>query len=289
VTVLRLVRWELFKLSRQRASYVGFVLSLAFVIIMVIGFKMSRWHYLKKFQTLGFNPLDLLHGPFFAHYTLQIGFFAFLPLMAATLGGSQIAGEAQAGTLRVLLVRPPSRIAVFLAKSVATWLWLQLNVLFLVALAILVGEIAFGDGPMLVFVWEFRAGGPWVVDSPDWWALLLVVTLGAGVSLFLISALSLMISTFTDSPVVAHVSTLGAYFISSIVEHMPEQLIGAELRAALPTTHMGFRLQLYRFWDPVPGTFDAAAFWTDLLICGGFSVLFLGIGLFWFDRKDVTS
>ena len=289
MTVLRLVRWELFKLSRQRASYVGFVLSLAFVIVMVVGFQMSHWHYLQRFHRAGFDPLSLLRGPFFAHYSLQIGFFAFLPLMAATLGGSQIAGEAQSGTLRGLLVRPPSRAAVFLAKVIATWLWLQLNVIFLVALSTLVGEIAFGDGPMLVFIWEFRAGGPWVVDSPDWWLLLVVVSFGAGLSLFVISALSLLISTLTDSPVVAHVATLGTYFISSIVEHLPDQLIGAEIREALPTTHMGFWLQLYRFWDPVPGSFDSHRFWTDLIVCGGFTILFLGAGLFWFERKDITS
>ena len=286
--ILRLVRWELFKLSRQRASYVGFVLSLAFVVLMLVGFKMSHWHYLRRYH-LGFDPLSLLNAPFFAHYSLQIGCFAFLPLLAATLGGSQIAGEAQLGTLRALLVRPPSRAQVFLAKAIATWLWLQLNVFFLVGLALLIGEIALGHGPMLVFVWEFRAGGPWVVDSPDWFGLLATVTLGAGMSLFVISALSLMLSTLTDTPVVAHVATLGSFFISSIVEHLPEQLIADEIRQALPTTHMGFWLQLYRIWDPVAGTFDGHRFWTDLAACAGFSVGFLLIGLVRFQQKDITS
>ncbi len=286
--LLRLVRWELFKLSRQRGSYIGFALSLVFVIVMMIGFKLSHWHYFSNFK-LGFDPLELLRGPFFAHYSLQIGFFAFLPLLAATLGGSMIAGEAQSGTLRNLLVRPPSRTALFAAKTIATFVWLQLNVFFLVALALLVGRIAFGGGPMLVFVWELRRDGPWVLESPDYFVLLATVTFGCGVSLFVVSAMSLLLSTLTDTPVIAHVGSLGAFFISSVVQRLPDQLMPDDVRALLPTTHMNFWHQLFRLWDPAGTAFDATAFWTDLAYCATFTVIVLGAALAWFRRKDITS
>jgi len=286
--IVKLVKWELFKLSRQRASYVGFVLSLAFVIVMIVGFQMSHWHYLGSFRAIPFDPTQLIKGPFFAHYTLQIGFYAFLPILAATLGGSQIAGEAQLGTLRNLLVRPPSRTALFAAKTIATFLWLQLNLVFLVLLSTLVGRIAFGGGPMLVFIWELRNDGPYVVDSPDCWLLLATVTLGAGLSLFVISSLSLLFSTITDAPVIAHVGTLGGFFISSVVQRLPDQLVADEVRDALPTTHMNFWHQLFRLWSPADN-FDAHHFLVDVAWCSGFIVTFLGTALLWFRRKDVTS
>lgn len=287
--LLKLIRWELFKLSRQRSSYVGFVLCLAFVVVMLVGFGMSDFRMLRRDQRLGIDLTTLINGPFFAHFTLNIGFFAVLPLLAATLGGSQIAGEAKDGTLRALLVRPPSRAAVFIAKTVATWVWLQLLVVFMVGLALLVGMIAFGGGDLLVFVWEFRKSGLWIVDSPDWWVLLLVTSLGAGMSLFVIAALSLMLTTLTDTPVVAHVGTLGAFFISSVLQRLPEQLVGDELRDLMPTSHMNFWHELYRFWDPVAGTFDEGRFWWDVAWCGGFTAAFLGIGLWWLGRKDVVT
>jgi ABC-2 type transport system permease protein len=289
MTLLRLIRWELFKLARQRASYVGFVVTLGYVIVMMIGFGLSKWRYLKSYKGLPFDPMELINGPFFAHYSLQIGFLAILPLMAATIGGSQIAGEARDGTLRVLLVRPPSRAAVYLAKTIATWVWLQLLVVFLVVLSLVVGMIVYGDGPLLVFIWEFRADGPWLVDSPDWWLLLAAVSVAAATSLFVIAALSLMITAMTESPVIAHVGTLGAYFISSVIQRLPDQLVADEVREALPTSHMGWWQELYRFWDPVPGTFDAERFWIDLGWCAGFVIVFLGAGAWWFGRKDVTS
>jgi len=288
VTVLRLVRWELFKLARQRASYVGFVVCLGFVIVMLVGFRLSRWRNLRRLEDLGVDPMALINGPFFAQYTLQIAFFAILPLLAATLAGSQLAGEARDGTLRALLVRPPSRLAIFAAKAIATALWLQLLVFFLVALALLVGSVALGGGDLLVFVWEFRRDGPWIVGAPDWGLLLVTISLGAGAALFVIAAVALFLSALTDAPVVAHVATLGAFFTSVILERLPEQLVGDDLRELMPTTHMTFWHELFRLWDVVP-SFDSVRFWTDLAWCSGFVVLLLGAGAWWFTRKDVTS
>jgi ABC-2 type transport system permease protein len=286
--VVKLLRWELYKLARQRASYIGFVLSLVFTVVMLIGFGMSDFKMLRSMRNLGFDPMSLINGPFFANFTLNIGFFAVLPLLAATLGGSQLAGEAKDGSLRALMLRPPSRTAVYAAKVIATWIWLQLNVFFMVALALLVGTVAFGGGELLVFVYEFRKAGPWIVDAPDWVALVLVVSLGAGASLFVISALSLLLTTVTDSPVVAHVGTLGAFFISSVIQRLPDELISDEVRDALPTKHMNFWHELYRLWRP-GGGFDAARFWGDVAWCGGFTAVSLAVGLYAFVRKDVTS
>lgn len=289
MTFVRLVKWELFKLARQRSSYVGFLVCLAFVVVMLIGFEFSKWKQLKAYDGLPFDPMELINGPFFAHFTLNIGFFAVLPLIAATIGGSQIAGEAKDGTLRALLVRPPSRTAVFAAKTIATWAWLQLVVWFLVALALLVGVIARGGGPLLVFIWEFKGDWPWLVDSPDYLLVLVTASIGTGLALFVISAFSLLLTTVTDSPVVAHVGSLGAFFISSVIQRLPDQLVADEVKAALPTSHMNFWHELYRLWEPAPTGFDAARFWADVAWCGGFVVVFLGAGLWWFRRKDVTS
>ncbi len=288
MTFFKLVRWELFKLSRQRASYIGFLLCLAFVIVMLVGFGLSDFRMLKQ-SARGLSVAKMITGPFFANFTLEIGFFAVMPLLAATLGGSQLAGEAKDGTLRALLVRPPSRAQVFLAKAVATWIWLQLLMFFLVGLALLCGLVAFGAGNLTVFVWEFRKQGVWIVEDPDWWKVLLLGSVVATMSLFVVAALSLFLSAITDTPVVAHVGTLGAFFISSILQRLPEQLVGDELRQMLPTSHMNFWHEIYRIWDPVPDSFDRSRFFVDVGWCVAYTTVFLGAGLWWFTRKDVTS
>ena len=286
---INVLRWELFKLARRRASYVGFWLCLAFVVVVLVGFQLSSFRGLRRFaKNLPIDPLALVNGPFFANFILLIGFFALLPLLAATLAGSQLAGEAREGTLRALLVRPPSRPTIYLAKVAASYLWLQGVTFFLVGLALLVGRVALGGGSLLVFVWEQRAQGPWLASTADWVPMLAVASVGAALSLFVIASLAMMLSALVDTPVVAHVGCLGAFFISSVLQRLPPELLDPDLKDLLPTTHMNFWHELYRLWRP-GGGFDAARFWGDVAWCGGFTAVFLAVGLYAFTRRDVTS
>ena len=286
--LLRLLRWELWKLSRRPSSYVGFVLCLAFTACVLIGLSYNQYKG-KTIQGIKLDPSVYLNGPFFANFVLNIGFFALLPLVAATVAGSQLAGEAKDGTLRALLVRPPPRWAVFVAKAIASLLWLELMVVFLVALALLVGHVAYGGGSMLIFVWEFKDMGFWVIGSGDWPALLALACLGAGAGLALIVACALFISSLTDNPVVAHVGTLGAFFISSVLQRLPDQLMTPSFKQLLPTTHMNFWHELYRYFHPDGSSLDNDRFWNDILWCGGLTFLLFAAGLIAFRRRDVTT
>jgi ABC-type transport system involved in multi-copper enzyme maturation permease subunit len=212
-----------------------------------------------------------------------------LPLFAATIAGSQLAGEARDGTLRAMLVRPPSRAAVYVAKGIASYLWLQLMVFFLVGLALLLGRVVLGGGPFLIFLWEFRHSGPWILGGHDWIWVFLVVSLGAGLSLFAISSLALMLSALTDHPVVAHIGTLGCFFISTALQRLPEDLMAPSVRDLLPTRHMNFWHELYRLFHPAAGSFDQSRFLTDAAWCAAYSITFLTVGLLVFRRKDITS
>ena len=286
--VLKLTKWELWKLARRPSSYVGFVLCLVFSAVSLIGFEWSQYKG-KKIQGLQLDPQQFLNGPFFANFVLNIGFFALLPLVAATVAGSQLAGENKDGTLRALLVRPPSRTAVYIAKGLASLIWLELMVVFLCALALLIGHVAYGGGSLLVYIWEFRERGFWFVPADDWPWLMLLACLGAGAALAVIVACALCISAITDNPVIAHVGTLGGFFISSVLQRLPDQLMGASFKEALPTTHMNFWHELYRWFHPDGSIVDHDRLWTDVAWCGGLTVGLFTLGLVLFRRRDLTG
>lgn len=284
----RLVRWELFKLYRRPASYVGFVLCLVFCVVVLIGFAVQDY----KGRGIGgihLDPSVFLNGPFFASFILQIGFFAILPLVAATVAGSQLAAESKDGTLRAMLVRPPSRTAVYVAKALATMIWLQLMVWFLLALALLLGHVAYGGGSMLMFVWEFRTDGFWSVPPSTWWPMLLVASVAITLALALIASLALCVSAMTDNPVVAHVGTLGGFFISSILQRLPDQILGDDFKQLLPTTHMNFWHEVFRWFRPGASRVDYDRLIRDVGWSLGLTVLFLVVGLIVFRRRDLTS
>jgi ABC-type transport system involved in multi-copper enzyme maturation permease subunit len=288
VTFIRLLRWELFKLYRRPSSYIGFILCLVFCAVTLFGFGWTQYKG-KEVQGLKLDASQYLNGPFFANFVLNIAFIALLPLVVATVAGSQIAGEAKDGTLRALLVRPPSRAAVFLAKAVASLLWLELVIVFLIALALLVGHVAYGGGDLLVYIWEFKSSGFWRVDASDWPVVFALCALGAGVSLAVIASVALLLSALTDNPVVAHVGTLGGFFISTVLQRLPEQVMGNSFKQLLPTSHMNFWHEVYRWADPSGDGMNRSRVIEDLLWCGGLTAACFAAGLVIFMRRDVTS
>ena len=287
---MKLLRWELFKLFRRRASYVTPALTGVFCLAIIFGFAFSNFRGLKKYAgMLPIDPLQYINGYYFTNFCLNIAFFSLLPLFATVVAGSQIAGEAHDGTLRLLMVRPLSRSRVFAVKALVSFLWLQFQVILLVVFSLMVGSIALGGGDFLVFIWEFRYAGPWVVDGANVPLILLATTLCAGLSLFMISAAALAASTFTENPSVAHIGTLGAFFISSVIHSLPDPVMSVKFKAMMPTKHMTFWHELYRLWHPDPSVFDSQRFWTDVAWLAGYTVLFLAIGFVRFTRKDITS
>lgn len=286
---LNLVRWELSKLARRRSSYVGFALVAVFCVAVIVGFYWSQWRGLRAYGAgLGYDPVTMINGPFYANYVLLVGFFAVMPLLTATLAGGQIAGEARDGTLRALLVRPVGRMSLYWAKVVATYLWLQLTVLVMVALGLVIGLAIYGGDKMLVFIWELRSAGVWIIGPADWAWLLPVAALLAGLSLFVVASISIMLSTLTDTPVVAHVGALGVYLISWVLQRLPGDLVPDRLRQLLPTTHMGFWQQIYKATHPVAHV-NRRVFFVDLGWCLGLSLVCLVIGAIVFRRRDITA
>ena len=71
-------------------------------------------------QGPAFLSAVLANGTLFPVAALAIVLPLFLPVAVAVVAGDAIAGEAQAGTLRYLLVRPVGRTRLLVAKLVAT-------------------------------------------------------------------------------------------------------------------------------------------------------------------------
>lgn len=289
MSTLTLLKWELHKIVRRRSSYIGFVLVVLFCVAVMIGFGYSKWKGLRR-HSIGFiDPTAYINAKFYANFILNISFFSLLPLFAAVLYGSQLAGEAKDGTLRTLLVRPISRPKLFAVKALVAFTWMQVIVIFMMVFALVFGTVVIGGGELMVFIWEYRKAGPWIASGSDWIWIFGLSALGAGVSLLMVGAFAMMLSAITDNPVVAHVGTLGTFFISTIIQRLPGQMISPEFKKMMPTSHMNFWHELSHLFHPDPNRFDAARFWTDTAWCMGYIALFLGIDLAVFSRKDIHS
>ncbi|WP_214407229.1 ABC transporter permease [Pseudonocardia lacus] len=222
------------------------------------------------------------NGQLFPAAALALVLPVFLPITVAVVAGDAIAGEASAGTLRYLLVRPVGRLRLLVAKLVSVTAFVLLAVLLVTITGYAVGVAAFGFGP------DAALGGGGGIASLSGAVLtpaqLLVRTAGTVAYLALcmlaLGALGLFFSTLTDSPLAAALGVLAVVVTSAVLLPLDA---AAAIRTYLPTTHWLAWIDLYR--DPV--------LWPSLrrgaLVQLGWVTVAFGAAWANFATKDITS
>ncbi len=197
----------------------------------------------------------------------------FLSLAIGLFGGDAIAGEAQGGTLRYLLVRPVGRARLILAKYAAAMSILGVLLIGVIASGMLFGGIVFGFGPLPTL-----SGTTLPVGA----AVLRIV--GAGLYILLaaagITGVGLFVSTLTDSGPGATVATVILAIASQILDRIPSLHV---IHPYLPTHGWLAFTDLFRF--PVAW----GGMRSGLTVSAAYAVVFLTLALWRFARKDVTT
>ena len=197
----------------------------------------------------------------------------FLPLATGLFAGDAIAGEAQSGTLRYLLLRPVRRSNLVLAKYASSMTLLGALVAVTIVTGVLAGRRRVRAGSAAHAVGLHLVGGR--VDGAH-----------RGAGLYMLAALSgiacvgLFISTKTDSGPGAAVATIVIAIASQILDQLPSL---RTIHAFLPTHGWLAFTGLFRFpidWAPMRG---------GLLVSAGYTAVFLTLALVSFRRRDVTS
>src|SRR5215813_10343623 len=140
ITQLRL---EFLKLVRSRSFLLSFIALTIFVGLMLWGF----YSYVEKKAGEGataqfkytYESKSYFNGLTFALYSVMFSFSLLIPIFVSMVAGAQIAGERNAGTLRMICVRPVSRVSLFLSKFIVTSFYVYLMMAFFIALNLLVG------------------------------------------------------------------------------------------------------------------------------------------------------
>ncbi|MDQ2723814.1 MAG: ABC transporter permease, partial [Actinomycetota bacterium] len=99
-------------------------------------------------QGPAFLSAVLSNGQLFPLAALAIVLPLFLPVAVAVIAGDAVAGEAQAGTLRYLLIRPVGRVRLLIAKLVSVVAFVVLAVLVVAATAYLTGTNLLGKSSL---------------------------------------------------------------------------------------------------------------------------------------------
>ena len=197
----------------------------------------------------------------------------FLSLAVGLFAGDAIAGEAQTGTLRYLLVRPIRRVRLLGAKYLSAMALTGALLLGVILAGLVAGGAMFGFGPLPTFSGTTLSTGA---------ALLRVIGSGAYILLAAsgVMAVGLCISTVTDSGPGAIVATVIVAIASQVVDQIPN------LHAIHPyvPTHgwLGFT-GLFRF--PV----DWSGMRAGLTVSLAYTIVFFAVASWNLRRRDITS
>ncbi len=213
------------------------------------------------------------NGLFIAFTALTVELPLFLPLAVGVVAGDSVAGEAQMGTLRYLLVAPAGRTRLTVVKLFSAMIFCVVATFTVAIAAWVVGAALFPLGEV-----SLLSGG----TIGTWDALLrgAGVAVYVGLSLAGLSAIGVFVSTLTDVPIAAMATTVGLAITSQILDVIPQV---SAIHPWLPTHYW------LAFGDLLRQPVELTAMGQGLLLQLGYVVVFSVAAWARLTTRDVLS
>jgi len=267
---------ELRKQMRRLRTYIGLGICFGLPIIITIALKVGGPPHGRGDNNPeeAFFRLATKSGVNMPIAALSVMSMFLLPIVIMLFFGESVAGEANWGTLRYLLVRPVKRGRLLRAKILVASLLAIIGTAFVIAGGLAAGVAAFG--------WHDVITPSLAVFTPGVALERLLVAAGYIVWGFSgAAALAFWLSTATDSPVGTVAGSMGFVIVSQILDGITA--VPAGFRNWLPT-------HFWRAWDAL---FTIPSHLNDMvrgtLHQLPYAVGFLALAWWWFKRKDVLS
>ena len=196
-----------------------------------------------------------------------------LPMAAAMVAGYMIAGEAELGTLRIILLRPVRRGALLMAKWTMAMVYLAVGFAIMLAGGLLFGAVFFGLHPMVTL--SGTTVGVW-----HGLGLIVLCCLYGLAAMACIVSLALLFSVLTDSSLTALIATIVIYIVVQVL------IAFSYFDWLAPWVFPHYFLDYVNFfrdpiyWDPILKGLAAFAAWSTGLTIVAYLL---------FRRKDVLS
>jgi ABC-2 type transport system permease protein len=155
------------------------------------------------------------NGMFVGVSALVVSIPLFVPLAIGVVAGDTIAGEANLGTLRYLLLAPAGRTRLLVVKFLGAAVFCLAAPLTVVLAGAAIGAALFDVGAVPLLSGD-------AVSVPESMVRALLVAAYVAVSMLGLSAVGLFVSTLTEIPVGAMAATVTLAVTSQILDSLPQ-------------------------------------------------------------------
>jgi ABC-2 type transport system permease protein len=289
----RLLQIELFKIFKRPRTYISFGAIAAMILIIQLGLKFDGKSYLELLMSgisdSFYVPYELILNGYLVAFVILNTLLIHVPLLVALVAGDEIAGEANMGTLRLLLTRPVSRTQLMLAKFMASVIYTVTLLVWMAILALFLSILFFGTNDMLIARNEVMEQ---ISRDDILWRY--IAAFGyAAVALSTVAALAFLLSVFAENSIGPIVSTISIVIVLTILSEMKIPLYDNTVKPYLFTSHMlawkgFFYSKANAEGQAIKGSIEnLPAIFRSLSVLLSYIILFVGSAILIFNRKDI--
>jgi ABC-2 type transport system permease protein len=231
----QLLQIELYKIFRRPRTYIAFGATAALIILLQFGLKVDGQEYADfMLQSLGSFDVQgkLLNGYMVCYLLLQL-LLVHVPLLVTLIAADIISGEANLGTLRLMLSKPYSRTSIILAKFFATCIYTLLLLIWVAVLALFVSVLVFGTSDLFLMKSEYIV----LIKQDDvFWRYCCAFGF-AFVALVTVAAVGFFLSAFAENSIGPIVATMSIIILFTVLGTLNLPVFNA-INPYLFTTHM---------------------------------------------------
>lgn len=279
--MITLVNIELYKIFKKWRTYIGFI---------AIGILVPIIHIAMVFE--GKNTIDFmtrniqqsfvfvgnLLNTYLISYIVLTSLTVHIPFLITLVAGDLLAGEATAGTYRLMLTRPVTREKFVAAKFIAGVIYTNLLILWLALMSLVVGYFIFGVGELLIIRGDIII----IFEQKDvLWRFLCAYGF-ASLGMTVVASLAYLFSSLVENAIGPIVSTMAVIIVFVILSAINVDLLQA-IRPYLFTNYIS-SWQLF-FDDPI----DIPEILKSIGVLALHIVLFFGAALIIFKKKDILT
>ena len=291
--MLTLIQIELYKIFRRPRTYIAFGAIAALILIIQFGLKVDGKSYadfLMK-DVGGSMEIDgnIINGYLICYIMLQL-LLVHVPLLVALIAADMISGEANMGTLRLLLSKPYSRTELLIAKFLAATIYTMMLLIWLAILALFVSMWIFGVGDMFLMKSSYVV----LISQNDVFWRYAGAFVFAALAMVTVAALGFLLSIFAENSIGPIVATMSVIVFFTILSTLNIPIFNA-LKPYLFTTHLiswkeFFDLKVNDANEAIIGSIqNPQRIITSALVLLLHIVGFVGGAIFIFNKKDVLS
>lgn len=285
---------EVYKIFKRPRTYIAFAV-IGFIILLIqVALKFGGEEYAgimmsglkESFEV----PTDeILNGYMVCYIVLNL-LLIHVPILVALIAGDMISGEANMGTLRLLVSKPVSRTQLLMVKFTAACIYTLLLLIWVAILSLLVSMLLFGTNQLFVP----REMGVNIISTSDIFWRYLAAFVFAALGLVTVASLAFMLSAFADNSIGPIVATVCIIIVFTILTQMQIPFYDETVKPWLFTTHMlgwkGFFYVKGVDGVTVEGSIENfRGIVRSGVILIGYSALFLFVAVWYFRKKNILS